>query len=193
MTENKLRIVTILGSLRKESYNKILLQSITDVADQRWELTSADISNLPLFNQDLETESDPEAVATFKETLKQADGVLIVTPEYNSGIPGVLKNALDWGSRPAKSSVFTNTPVAIAGATPGGVGTALAQMQVRQTLTAMNANVMSNPKVLVGGVQKKIDFDSQRIEDSRTMSRLEEFIDAFTSFVEMYQHSSKGR
>ncbi|MBA2176008.1 NAD(P)H-dependent oxidoreductase [Halobacillus locisalis] len=192
MTEKNLRIVTILGSLRKESYNKILLQAIADKADQKWDISSADISELPLFNQDIEADGDPEAVTTFKETIKQADGVVIVTPEYNSGIPGVLKNALDWGSRPGNSSVFMNTPVAIAGATPGGAGTALAQMQVRQTLAAMNANVMSHPKVLVGGVQNKIDFDSGRIEDSRTISRLEDFVHTFTSFVEMYQQSSKA-
>ncbi|MDR0140164.1 NADPH-dependent FMN reductase [Metabacillus idriensis] len=182
-----INIVAICGSLRKDSYNKKLLEAIKHESNDQWDVTFVEIDELPLFNEDLEIGGDPEEVSDFKKKLKDADGILIVTPEYNSGIPGGLKNALDWASRPVRSSFFLNLPVALAGATPGSLGTALSQMQLRQILVAMNANVLSAPKVLVGEVHKKIDLETRQVTDHRTLSHLKSFINAFTEFVEMYR------
>lgn len=191
MRKNKLTIATISGSLRKNSYNQKLIEVIKAESKEDWNMSSIEIGTLPLFNEDLETNGDPEEVKKFKESLKGVDGILLVTPEYNSGIPGGLKNALDWGSRPAKMSAFAGMPVAVAGATPGGIGTALAQSQLRQVLVAMNANVMSSPKVLVGEVHKKIDAESGQIVDPRTVQHLQSFIGAFTQYVEMYKSETE--
>ncbi|MFV8828994.1 NADPH-dependent FMN reductase [Alkalihalobacterium sp. APHAB7] len=182
-----IKIVSICGSLRRNSFNKKLLEAIEQESKGKWDMTLAAIDNLPLFNEDLEMGGDPEEVTVFKKKLADADAILIVTPEYNSGIPGGLKNALDWASRPVKSSAFSNRPVAIAGATPGSAGTALSQMQLRQILVAMNANVLSGPKVLVGEVHKKLEADTKQINDLRTLDHLQSFIHSFTDFVEMYK------
>ncbi|CAH1222873.1 hypothetical protein PAECIP111892_05227 [Paenibacillus auburnensis] len=122
MSENKLTITAICGSLREGSFNRRVLKAMEELAPKHWEIYHADLSMIPLFNSDIESQGDPQSVAEFKENIRQADGVLIVTPEYNMGIPGVLKNALDWASRPSKSSVLIEKPFAIAGATPGGGG-----------------------------------------------------------------------
>ncbi|MYL50004.1 NAD(P)H-dependent oxidoreductase [Halobacillus litoralis] len=189
-TERKmdmLEIAAICGSLRKDSFNKKLLEAVERESKGKWKIKFVEINRLPLFNEDIEKGGDPEEVAIFKEKLKGADGTLIITPEYNSGMPGGLKNALDWASRPVQDSVFKNTPAAVAGASPGRAGTALAQMQLRQTLVAMEANVMSGPKVLVGEVHKIIDSETNQITDPRTLSNLQSLIHGFTAFVEMYQ------
>lgn len=183
-----IKIVSICGSLRKDSYNKKLLETIQKESKgaEGIDITVVEIDKLPLFNEDLEIGGDPEEVIDFKKKLREADGILIVTPEYNSGIPGGLKNALDWASRPANASIFANLPVAVAGATPGSLGTALSQMQLRQILIAMNANVMSGPKVLVGGVHLKVDPETKEINDARTLNHIQSFIHEFKKFVEMY-------
>ena len=107
------------------------------------------LSEVPLFNQDLEAGSDPRAVTELKESISNADALLISTPEYNGGVPGVLKNALDWASRkgPGPTSVLSGKPVAVMGATPGRLGTARAQVQLRQTLAGAGAIVMPKPEV----------------------------------------------
>lgn len=189
--KENLNIVAICGSLRKESFNKKVLKTIEKESDGKWTVLHADIGKLPLFNEDIEGIGDPKEVKEFKDMIREADGVLIVTPEYNMGMPGVLKNALDWGSRPAKSSVFNQMPVALAGATPGGMGTALSQMQIRQTLAAMNANVMSGPKLLISEIHKKINQDTQKLEDPKTLSYLKFFIDGFSHYVEMYKREKR--
>lgn len=107
----------ICGSLRKNSYNRIIAQSLTGMDDShqfRW----IEINDLPLFNEDLEI-SVPKTVTSFKSAIQDVDGIIIVSPEYNSGIPGVLKNALDWASRPRESAVLSRKPVGLIGATPG--------------------------------------------------------------------------
>ncbi|WP_341357558.1 NADPH-dependent FMN reductase [Rossellomorea sp. y25] len=183
----RIKIAAMCGSLRKDSFNKKLLQVIAEEANNQWEMSFVEIGELPLFNEDLEKEGDPEEVVTFREKLKEADGVLIITPEYNSGVPGGLKNALDWASRPPRQAVLNGMPAAVAGATPGSGGTGLSQMQLRQTLVAMNVNVMSAPKVLVGEVHKKINQETMRLEDERTLTHLQSFIHGFTEFVELYK------
>ncbi|MFC7785393.1 NADPH-dependent FMN reductase [Rossellomorea sp. GCM10028870] len=185
--KQSVKIAAMCGSLRKDSFNKKLLQAIVEEARDQWEMSYVEIGTLPLFNEDLEKEGDPEEVIRFRDKLKEADGVLIITPEYNSGIPGGLKNALDWASRPPRKAVLNGLPAAVAGATPGSGGTGLSQMQLRQILVAMNVNVMSAPKVLVGEVHKKINQETLKLEDERTLTHLQGFIHGFTEFVELYK------
>ncbi|MEH7116661.1 NADPH-dependent FMN reductase [Neobacillus vireti] len=173
----------ICGSLRENSYNRIIAQSLTEMSDAaqfRW----IEIKDLPLFNEDLEIGGDPDKVRSFKSAIQDVDGIMIVSPEYNSGIPGGLKNALDWASRPAKSSVLSRKPVGLIGATPGGLGTAFAQMQIRQILEAMQAHVLPFQKVLISQVHEKIDSDQKVLTDEKTKRYLERYLQHFIYWID---------
>ncbi|MFJ7683322.1 NADPH-dependent FMN reductase [Peribacillus butanolivorans] len=173
----------ICGSLRENSYNRIIAQSLTDMVDSfqfRW----IEINDLPLFNEDLEISGVPETVTSFKSAIQDVDGIIIVSPEYNSGIPGVLKNALDWASRPQESAVLTKKPVGLIGATPGGLGTAFAQMQIRQILEAMQVHVLPFQKMLISQVHKKIDSDRKVLTDDQTIRYLERYLQQFIHWID---------
>ncbi|NJJ37920.1 NADPH-dependent FMN reductase [Paenibacillus apii] len=191
MSEHKLTITAICGSLREGSFNRRVLKAMEKLAPEHWEIQHADLSGIPLYNADTESQGDPPSVAQFKESIRRADGVLIVTPEYNSGIPGVLKNALDWASRPVKSSVLIQKPFAVAGATPGGGGTAQSQAQVRQTLLAMNAYTMPGPKILIGGVHEKLNQTTGELDDETTLRHLQSFLTAFEQWIHYFKLTPK--
>jgi chromate reductase, NAD(P)H dehydrogenase (quinone) len=129
-----LTFLGIAGSLRRGSYNRSLIRAAIELAPAGTTVIPYDLMDLPMYNGDVEAEGDPEAVAAFKHAINAADSLLIATPEYNHCVPGVLKNAIDWASRPARSSVLTGKPVAIMGATPGSGGTARAQAHLRDGL-----------------------------------------------------------
>ncbi|NYE09640.1 chromate reductase [Bacillus niacini] len=172
----------ICGSLRKNSYNRIIAQSLTELDDSlqfRW----IEINDLPLFNEDLEV-SVPEAVSSYKSAIQDVDGIIIVSPEYNSGIPGVLKNALDWASRPRESAVLSRKPVGLIGATPGGLGTAFAQLQIKQVLEAMQVHVLPFQKALISQVHKKIDSDQKVLTDEQTKRYLQQYLHQFIHWVD---------
>ncbi|WP_166786827.1 NADPH-dependent FMN reductase [Jeotgalibacillus salarius] len=179
-------IVAMCGSLRKDSLNRKLMNEIVHQSEGKWRVKEAEIGELPLFNEDIEQAGDPDPVKAFRKKLNEADGVLIVTPEYNAGMPGGLKNALDWASRSPEEFSIRNLPVAIAGASNGSVGTALSQMQVRQTLTNMNANIMTNPKIIASRYQTKIDPESGRLKDEGTVRQIDKFVESFTKFVNVF-------
>ncbi|QED47981.1 NADPH-dependent FMN reductase [Cytobacillus dafuensis] len=173
----------ICGSLRKDSYNRIIAQALIDMDDSikfRW----IELKDLPLFNEDLEVDGDPESVTLFKSSVEEVDGIIIVSPEYNSGIPGVLKNALDWASRPTKSSVLHRKPVGVLGATPGGLGTASSQMQIRQILEAMQVHVLPFQKVLISQVHQKIDSDQKVLTDEKTQRYLQRYLQQFIHWID---------
>src|SRR5882672_4988864 len=128
----KLSVLGIAGSLRAASFNRSLLRAAQELAPAGMTITAFDLAPIPLYNADVEATGDPEPVAALKSAIRQADALLIATPEYNFGVPGVLKNAIDWASRPPRGSAMQGKPVAIMGATPGGWGTARSQMQLRQ-------------------------------------------------------------
>lgn len=173
----------ICGSLRKNSYNRIIAQALTEM-DESVEFRWIEINDLPFFNEDLEVGGDPETVTAFKSAIRDVDGIIIVSPEYNSGIPGVLKNALDWASRPAKASVLSKKPVGLVGATPGGMGTAFAQMQTRQILEAMQTHVLPFQKVLISQVHEKIDSEQHVLTDEKTKKYLQRYLQQFTSWID---------
>jgi chromate reductase len=148
---DRLRVCGLAGSLRKASYNRALLRAAQELAPPDLEIVTFDrLGELPPYNADVEAQGDPEPVAALKEAIGAAAGLLIVTPEYNFGVPGVLKNAIDWASRPPRNSVLSGKPTAVIGASPGMLGTARAQMSLRQSLVFTNTPVMLQPEILVG-------------------------------------------
>ncbi|WP_182274749.1 NADPH-dependent FMN reductase [Bacillus velezensis] len=173
----------ICGSLRKNSYNRVIAQSLIDfdnAAQFRW----VEIDSLPFFNEDLEIARAPDSVTSFRADIRDVDGVIIVSPEYNSGIPGVLKNALDWASRPRTSSVLNRKPVGLIGATPGGFGTSFGQMQMREVLEAMQVNVLPFQKMLISQVHEKIDSAQHILTDEQTKRYLQRYLQQFIHWID---------
>jgi chromate reductase len=151
-----IRVVGISGSLRAGSYNSAALRAAVALAPDGMTIETAAIGDLPLYNDDVRAAGYPAAVQRFRDQLSAADAILFVTPEYNYSIPGVLKNAIDWASRPP-SQPFDNKPVAIMGASGGVLGTARAQYQLRQMLVFLNAFPLNKPEVMIGAAQSKFD------------------------------------
>jgi chromate reductase, NAD(P)H dehydrogenase (quinone) len=160
-----LTIVGIAGSLRAGSYNAGLIRAAVDVAPAGTRVVPFDLVGIPLFDADIEADGDPVAVAALKQAIGAADALLFATPEYNHCIPGVLKNAIDWASRPAGRSVLTGKPVGIMGAATGRGGTARAQAQLRDGLAYTNGLVLPLPEVLVGRAQDRFDDAGNLIDD----------------------------
>ena len=156
--EDKTKILGVAGSLRKDSYNRALLRAIADLAPENVEVEIYELDKIPLYNQDMDTlESMPESVRDFKKRIKEADAILFVTPEYNRSMPGVLKNAIDWASRPYNDNSFDDKPVATIGATDGMLGTAVAQYHLREIFSFLNAHPMERPQLFISGISKKLD------------------------------------
>ncbi len=149
------------------------------------------IGNLPLYNADLDRGEELDAVVHFREAIQRSDGIIIVSPEYNSGIPGVLKNALDWASTPTKTSVLIHKPVGVVGATPGAKGTILSQQQIRQTLDATQCYVLPSQKMYISQVMDKIDSDSRKLTDETTRKYLHRYIQSFIQWIDQVQRLSE--
>lgn len=154
-----LTFLGIAGSLRAASYNRGLIRAASEVAPAGTTVIPYDLAAIPMFNADVEADGDPLAVANFKRAIAAADALLIATPEYNHCVPGVLKNAIDWASRPARRSVLSDKPVAIMGASSGRGATARAQAHLRDGLAYTNGFVMPWPEVLVDFGGEKFDHD----------------------------------
>jgi chromate reductase len=165
-------VLGIAGSLRKGSYNRALLRAAREVAPENMEIEPFDLAPIPFFNEDVEKAGDPESVRALKEAIGAADALLIATPEYQYGVPGVLKNALDCASRPPGKSPMQHKPVAIMGASTGFVGTARAQLQLRQTLAYNETHTLMRPEVLIAKAKEKFDEDGRlNDEDARDFLR----------------------
>ncbi|MCI0479066.1 NAD(P)H-dependent oxidoreductase [Candidatus Uhrbacteria bacterium] len=169
-------ILGIAGSLRKGSLNRKLLASAAAASPDGVTMEIAEFADIPVFDQDLETPLPP-SVAAFKERLKVADAVLIATPEYNYGIPGPLKNLIDWASRPFGENVWEGKTVAMMGASPGALGTVRAQTQLRQVLHGVGARCVASPEVYVGTADAKFDADGN-LTDGRTKEMVRALIEA---------------
>jgi len=167
-SEAPLVVCAVAGSLRRRSYNRALLRAAAELAPPGVEVRVFDrLAEIPLFDEDLESAGDPEPVAALKRAVGEADALLIATPEYNHGVPGVLKNALDWCSRPPRGSVLAGKPTAIFGASPGVTGTARAQSQLRQTFVFTDTPALTQPEILVYRAREKFD-DELRLVDAKT-------------------------
>jgi chromate reductase len=162
------RVVAFAGSLRRGSFNRALLQAAKQLAPDGMSIELIEIGTLPFYNADVEAEGDPPSVAAFKASVREADGVLIATPEYNDGIPAVLTNAIDWGSRLPGRAPLAGKPVALVGASPSQVGTARAQLHLRQLLSHVHARTLPPPELLVSVAHQRFDGDLQLThEDTR--------------------------
>jgi chromate reductase len=150
------RLLGISGSLRANAYSTAVLHALTAATAPQATWEHADIGTLPHFNQDLFGDALPAIVRDFRETVSRADGLLIVSPEYNHGIPGVLKNAFDWASRPHNQAPLKNKPALIVTCSPAVTGGVRAQYQIRETLVTTLARPVVTPEILVGLVDKKI-------------------------------------
>jgi chromate reductase, NAD(P)H dehydrogenase (quinone) len=161
-------VVAFAGSLRRGSFNRALLDAAKELAPEGMSVELIEIGALPFYNADVEAEGDPPGVVTFKASLREADGVLIATPEYNDGIPAVLTNAIDWGSRLPGRSPLAGKPVALVGASPSQVGTARAQLHLRQLLGHVHAKTLPPPELLVAAAHQRFDADLRLThEDTR--------------------------
>ncbi|WP_035710035.1 NADPH-dependent FMN reductase [Salibacterium aidingense] len=183
MSTNHLKILGISGSLRKDSFNRMILREMARHTPEGADVSIFNLKHVPLFNADLEENGDPEAVEDFKESILEADGFLIVTPEYSHGMPGVLKNALDWAASVTNRNVLDKKPAYVLGASPAPLGTALSQAQVKQTLAAAGAFVLQQPELYIGKVPSKID-EAGRLQDDSTKTRLHQAMEAFVEWIE---------
>ena len=178
----KYTVAAIVGSLRKDSHNLKLAKAIARLAAPKLELKIVNISDLPLFNQDLEAEF-PASATRLKQDIDAANAVLIVTPEYNRGIPGPLKNAIDWASRPYGKNSFSQKPTAICGASVGTIGTACAQQALKPILNYLDVILMGQPEVYFHFKENAIDFDG-KIHDENTEKFIQNFVDRFVGWIE---------
>ena len=165
------RIVGISGSIRKESYNSAALRVAQELAPDGVEIRLADISAIPLYNDDVRKEGLPASVVSLVELIDTADAVMIATPEYNYSIPGVLKNAIDWVSK-ADDLPFRRKPVAILGASMGTFGTARSQYDLRKVLVSQDAYVLSQPEIMIASAHARFDADGN-MTDEKTRELIE--------------------
>lgn len=183
--EPTLRVLGIAGSLREASFNRALLRAATEVAPPPIAIEVFELNPIPMFNQDLEAEGDPLSVQHLKGAIRASDALLISTPEYNGGIPGVLKNALDWASRKdeGQPASLAGMPVGIMGASPGRFGTVRSQLHLRQVLRSAGATTLPRPDVFVDRVSEKVDADGE-LTDEDTRQRVSTLLQRLADWVE---------
>ena len=177
-----LNVVAIPGSLKRASINRALLCAAAELAPEGLAIRVHGLEEIPLFNEDVEAQGMPAGVQVLRRAAAEADALLIATPEYNHSVPGVLKNAVDWMSRPPKPHPFDGKPVGVLGATPGAFGTRAAQYHLRQTLSALNAYVLPQPQILVRGASQLFDADG-RLTDEATRNALSRYLTSFEAWI----------
>jgi chromate reductase, NAD(P)H dehydrogenase (quinone) len=175
-------VVGFAGSLRRGSYNRALLRAATELAPPALHIDIHELDGIPLYNGDIEAAGAPPSVVHLREAIRQADALLIATPEYNHGVPGVLKNAIDWLSRPPRDSALNGKVAAVMGASPGMTGTARGQSQLRQAFLFTNTYALLQPEVLVGRAHEKFDADG-RLVDQATRDFLATFLQRFADLI----------
>lgn len=178
------------GSLRKGSYNRALIEAAAELAPEGMTVEPIEIGSLPFYNADVEAKGDPPAVTAFKAALAAADGLLIATPEYNDGLPGVLTNAMDWGSRLPGRAPLIGKPVAVMGASPSQAGTARAQLHLRQILNHVQARVLPPPELLVAKAHERFDQEL-RLTDEVTRKVLGDLLVRFGRWIERERRAAK--
>lgn len=185
------KIAVIIGSLRKDSLNRKISKELIALAPATLSLEIIEIAGLSLYNQDFD-ENPPKEWLAFREKLRQSDGVLFVTPEYNRSVPGALKNAIDIGSRPYRDSAWDGKPGAVISVSPGAIGGFGANHHLRQSLVFLNVPCMQQPEAYIGGAGKLFDSQGKNANES-TREFLKEFITAFESWVTIHSEKKRGK
>ncbi|HEX4333847.1 MAG TPA: NADPH-dependent FMN reductase [Usitatibacter sp.] len=179
----KHRVAVLIGSLRKESFSRRLALALCDSPPESLEMEILDIGDLPLYNQDLETDSPPPAWTRYRTRLAACEAVLFVTPEYNRGMSGAIKNAIDVGSRPYGKAPINRKPCAVASSSPGALGGFGANHQVRQCVVFLDMPMMQMPELYVGQVDKVVDASGKPTADG-TRELFGKFLQAFATWIE---------
>jgi chromate reductase len=179
--ERPVKILGFVGSLRKGSYNKALMRAALELTPEDAALEVFDLEGIPPFNQDLENQP-PQIVNEFKAKIKQADALLIATPEYNYSVPGVLKNAIDWASRPYGDNVLEGKPVAIMSASIGRLGGARAQYHLRQSFVFLNMHPLNRPEVMMPFAQEHVDANGN-VTDEQTRQLVRQLLEALVQWT----------
>jgi chromate reductase len=178
------KIAVLVGSLRKESFTRKVAKTLMLLAPPTLEMDIVEIGQLPLYNQDDDTDAPPPTFTEFRNRIREVDGVLFCTPEYNRSVPAALKNAIDVGSRPYGQSSWNGIPCAVVSVSPGAIGGFGANHHLRQSTVFLNMPCMQAPEAYVGGVAKK--FDGDQLTDDATRAFLQTFIDDFAAWVERH-------
>jgi chromate reductase, NAD(P)H dehydrogenase (quinone) len=182
MATGRFQVLGIAGSLRRASYNRSLLRAAEQLAPDGVDVRAFDLLPIPLYNADVEAEGDPAPVRELKEQIRTADALLIASPEYNYSVPGVLKNAIDWASRPPRDSALQHKPVALMGASPGGFGTVRSQLALRQVFLFTRSLVLPEPELYVSTAHEKIDRDGN-LTDGETRRRVRALLEALVAWT----------
>jgi chromate reductase len=184
------KIAIVVGSLREGSINRKVARSICGLRDDDLDCSMVDIGNLPLYNQEYDAlPQQPDGYVAFRDQVRSADGILFVSPEYNRGIPGVLKNAIDVGSRPYGQSVWDQKPAAIVTASPGSIGGFGANHQIRQACVFLNMPVMQQPEAYLGHVTDDSFDESGCLKDGPLKELVTKLAHAFHDWVDMIHRS----
>jgi chromate reductase len=174
-------IAVVVGSLRRESFNRQLAHAVISLAPTDFTFEFIDIGSLPLYSQEYDADY-PEVARQLKQRVEAADGLLFVTPEYNRSMPGVLKNALDWGSRPWGTNSWANKPGAVIGTSLGATGTALAQQHLRNVLAYLDVATLGQPEVFIKHDPATINEKGEIVSDG-TLKFLQTFVDRYVAWV----------
>lgn len=183
-TNSNKKILIIVGSLRKDSFNKKLAEAVKKLAPAELETEIFDLKDIPLFNQDNELNLPP-AVSEFKGKIEAADAILVVTPEYNYSFPGVLKNALDWASRPHGKNSFRGKPAGIIGASTSSLGSSRAVYQLRQVFVSLDTLTLSKPEIMIPAIHEKFSENGE-LTDEFTKEKLKDFLVTFSQWIERF-------
>ena len=182
MADRILEVAGIAGSLRRGSFNRSLLRAAIELAPTNLHIAIYDLADVPMYNADVDAAGWPAPIAQLRDAVGKANGLLIASPEYNYGVPGVLKNTIDWLSRPPRASVLGGKPAAIMGASTGMTGTARGQQQLRLALISTHSPTMTRPEVLVAKASEKFSAEG-RLTDQPTRDFLKTFLAAFAEFM----------
>jgi chromate reductase len=184
MADKILNVISICGSLRKGSYNRMVMNALPALAPEGMKISEAPpFSEFPLYNADIQNSTGfPAPVQKLADAIRAADGVIINTPEYNFGVPGGLKNAIDWVSR-LQNQPFIGKPVALQSASPGPVGGARVQYDLRRTMVFLDAMTLNKPEIFIGNCAQRIDDKTGKITDEQTVGFIKQQLAAFAKFI----------
>lgn len=189
--EKTLTILGIAGSLRRASYNRGALRAAQELVPEGAKIEIFDLEGIPPFNQD-EEKNPPAKVTELKQRIRAADGILLCTPEYNYSIPGVLKNAIDWASRPYGDSAWNDKPVAVMGASVSTLGTARAQYHLRQSFIFLNMHPMNGPEVMIANAPERFD-EQGNLNDPKTKEMIQKMLQKLVEWIRQLEAGRSAR